>query len=187
VKILIVGAAGVLGRSLIPHLAGHEVVGTTRDPARLAVIRSLGATGVVCDVYRAEALDRVAREASPHVVVNLLTDLAGGSREANARVRREGGPIVVRAAREAGARRLVVESIAFAASGEGATAVAELEAGARASGMEALVLRFGRLWGPGTWSESTPEAPPSIHVAEAGRRAAPLILAAAPGTYDLAG
>jgi len=186
VKILIVGAAGVLGRAVIPHLAGHEVVGTTRDPARLAVIQGLGATGVLCDVYQPEALDRVARAASPDVVVNLMTDLAGGSREANARIRREGGPVVVRAARAAGARRLVVESVAFAASGEGAAAVAELEAVARGSGMEALVLRFGRLWGPGTWSPSTPEAAPTIHVAEAGRRAAPLILAAPPGTYDIA-
>ncbi|HEY8926208.1 MAG TPA: NAD-dependent epimerase/dehydratase family protein [Polyangia bacterium] len=186
-KILIVGAAGVLGRAVIPHLAGHEVVGTTRDPARLAIIAGLGATGVVCDVYQPEALDQVARAAAPEIVVNLMTDLAGGSREANARVRREGGPVVVRAARAAGARRLVVESIAFAASGEGAAAVAELEAGARASGLEALVLRFGRLWGPGTWSPSAPEAAPTIHVETAGRLAAPLILAAPPGTYDLAG
>jgi len=122
---------------------------------------------------------------SPDIVVNLLTDLAAGSREANARVRREGGPAVVRAAQAAGARRLVVESIAFPASGAGGSAVAELEAGALASGLEAIVLRFGRLWGPGTWSESTPEAPPAVRVAEAGRRAAPLILTAAPGTYDV--
>ena len=184
-KILVVGAAGVLGRAVIPHLTGHEVIGTTRDPARLGIIRGLGATGVLCDVYQPEALDRVARAASPEAVVNLLTDLAAGSREANARVRREGGPAVVRAARAAGARRLVVESIAFATTGEGAAAVAALEAGARDSGLEAVVLRFGRLWGPGTWSESTPEVAPAIHVAEAGRRAAPLILTAPPGTYDL--
>jgi len=186
VKILIVGAAGVLGRAVLPHLAGHEVVGTTRDPARLAVIEGLGATGVLCDVYQPGALDHVAQAASPQIVVNLVTDLAGGSREANARVRREGGPVVVRAARAAGARRLVVESIAFAVSGEGATAVADMEAGARASGLEALVLRFGRLWGPGTWSPSTPEAAPTVHVAEAGRLAAPLILTAPAGTYDIA-
>jgi len=186
-KILIVGAGGVLGRATIPHLAGgHELIGTTRDPAKLPVIHDLGARGVLCDVYQPEALGRVVQAARPDAVVNLLTDLAGGSREANARIRREGGPLVVRAAQEAGARRLVVASIAFTASGDGAAAVAELEAGARASGMEALILRFGRLWGPGTWSETTPEAPPTIHVAEAGRRAALLISAALPGTYDIA-
>jgi uncharacterized protein YbjT (DUF2867 family) len=185
VKILLVGAGGVLGRAMIPHLAGHELVGTTRDPAKLPLIQTLGATGVLCDVYQPEALERVVKAASPDIVVNLLTDLAAGSREANARVRREGGPVVVRAAQAGGARWLVVASIAFAASGEGAAAVAELEAGARGSGLEALVLRFGRLWGPGTWSEATPEAAPAIHVTEAGRRAALLILAASPGTYDI--
>src|SRR5262249_42920400 len=103
------------------------------------------------------------------------------------RIRREGGRIVVETARAAGARRLVVESIAFPPSGDGAAALAALEEGARASGLEAVILRFGRLWGPGTWSESAPPPAPTIHVAEAGKRAAPLIVAAPPGTYDLFG
>jgi hypothetical protein len=60
-----------------------------------------------------------------------------------------------------------------------------LEEGALGSGLEALVLRFGRLWGPGTWSPSPPE-PPAISVAEAGRRAAALLLGAATGTVVLA-
>src|SRR5207253_9731037 len=61
VKILMVGAAGDLGRSVISHLAGHEIIGTTRDRARLPMMRDLGATGVLCDVYQPEALDRVAQ------------------------------------------------------------------------------------------------------------------------------
>jgi nucleoside-diphosphate-sugar epimerase len=184
-RILIIGAAGVLGRALIPHLAGHEVVGTTRDPARCATLEALGAVAVMCDVYETDALERVAHAARPEAVVNFLTDLSGGSREANARIRREAGPVVVRAAREAGARRLVVESIAFPVSGEGAAALAELEESARSSQLDALILRFGRLWGPGTWSESAPAEAPTVHVAEAGRRAASLILTAPPGAYDL--
>jgi nucleoside-diphosphate-sugar epimerase len=184
-KILIVGASGVLGRAVIPHLAGHAIVGTTRRPERRALVEAAGASAVVCDVYEPGALERVARAAGPEIVVNLLTDLSAESREANARIRREGGPIVAQAARAARAHRLVVESIAFAPSGDGAAALAALEDGARVSELEAVILRFGRLWGPGTWSESAAPAPPAIHVAEAGRRAAPLIVAAPPGTYDL--
>ncbi len=61
-----------------------------------------------------------------------------------------------------------------------------MERGAAESGLEAIVLRFGRLWGPGTWEpESAPE-PPAGHVDEAGRRAATLILAAPPGTHEIA-
>jgi nucleoside-diphosphate-sugar epimerase len=184
-RILVVGASGVLGRAVIPNLAGHDVVGTTRVPGRRAIVEAAGASAVLCDVYEPGALERVARAAAPEIVVNLLTDLASQSREANARVRREGGPVVVQAAGAVGARRLVVASVAFPVSGEGAAALAALEDGARGSGLEAIVLRFGRLWGPGTWSESVPARPPAIHVAEAGKRAAPLIVAAPPGIYDL--
>ena len=185
-RILVVGASGALGRALIPHLRGHGVVGTTRVAERRAIIEAAGAAAVVCDVYEPGALERVARAAAPEIVVNLLTDLSSVSLEANARIRREGGPVVIGAARAAGARRLAVENIAFTARGDGAAAVAALEDGARASGLEAVILRFGRLWGPGTWSASAPAAAPTIHVATAGARAAALILGAAPGTYDLA-
>ena len=30
-RILIVGASGVLGRATLPHLRGHELIGTTRN------------------------------------------------------------------------------------------------------------------------------------------------------------
>jgi nucleoside-diphosphate-sugar epimerase len=184
-RILIVGATGVLGRATLPHLAGHEITGTTRAAERHASLAALGARVALCDVYEAGALERVARACAPEVVVNFLTDLAGGPGPANSRIRREGGPIVSAAARAGGARRLVVESIAFAGSADSAAAVAALEASAVASGLDVLILRFGRFWGPGTWTETTPE-PPAIHVAEAGRRAATLILAGRPGIHVVA-
>ncbi len=186
VKILVVGASGVLGRALLPHLGGNDVVGTTRTPSKIALFQGLGAEGVACDVYEPGALRRVAIATRPDIVVNLLTDLGAGPGPANSRIRVEGGPVVVVAAVELGARRLVVESVAFELAGAGAAAVAALEHGAEASGLEAVVLRFGRLWGPGTWEpESAPE-PPAVHIDEAGRRAAALILASPPGTYKIA-
>jgi nucleoside-diphosphate-sugar epimerase len=185
VRILIAGATGVLGRAMLPHLAGHEVVGLTRSPERLAVLRRLGAAGVVCDAYDREALVRAAVEARPELVVNLLTDLTGRSWEANDRIRREGGPNVVAAARAAGARRLAVESVAFPLPGASGEAVAALERGALESGLEAVVLRFGVLWGPGTWHESPPPDTRSVHVEEAGRRVAALAVDAPAGVYEI--
>ncbi len=184
-RILIVGAAGVLGRATLPHLGGHDVTGTTRAPDRFASLTALGARAELCDVYEAGALARVARACAPDVVVNFLTDLAGGPGPANGRIRREGGPLVTAAARASGARRLVVESITFAGSADSAAAVAALEGNAVASGLDVVILRFGRFWGPGTWAETAP-APPAIHIAEAGRRAAALILGGNPGVHVLA-
>ena len=184
-RILIVGATGVLGRATLPHLGGHDVIGTTRAADRRAGLTTLGARAELCDVYEAGALARIARACAPDVVVNFLTDLAGGPGPANSQIRRQGGPIVTAAARDGGARRLVVESIAFAGSGDSVAAVVALEDDAVASGLEVLILRFGRFWGPGTWTETAP-APPAIHVAEAGRRAAALIVAGRPGVHVVA-
>ena len=184
-RILIVGATGVLGRATLPHLGGHDVVGTTRAADKRASLAALGARAELCDVYETGALERLARADAPDVVVNFLTDLAGGPGPANSRIRREGGPIVTAAARASGARRLVVESIAFTGSADSAAAVAALEDNAVASGLETVILRFGRFWGPGTWAENVPELP-AIHIAEAGRRAAALIIAGRPGLHVVA-
>jgi uncharacterized protein YbjT (DUF2867 family) len=184
-KILVVGAAGVLGRATLPHLREHDVVGTTRSAAKRDVLAALGARAEIADVYEPGAVARVARAFTPDIVVNFLTDLAGGRGPANSRIRREGGPVVSGAAHACGARRLVVESIAFDTGVATSTAAVDaLEQDAFASGLEALVLRFGRLWGPGTWDAAAP-APPAIHVDEAGRRAAALIVDGAPGIHIL--
>ena len=181
-KILIVGAAGVLGRATVPHLGGHDIMGTTRAPERCAILAALGARAQICDVYEAGALERVARAYAPDVVVNFLTDLSAGPGPANNRIRREGGPIVTAAARASDARRRDVESIACAVAPDAETAVASLEDGALDSGLDALVLRFGRFWGPDTWTDRPPK-PPANHVAEAGRRAAALIVGGRPGVH----
>jgi nucleoside-diphosphate-sugar epimerase len=180
VRILIFGATGVLGRATIPHMTGYTVAGTTRSPGKVSALVALGAEGFVCDAYDAGSVAHVARGFQPDVVVNFLTDLAGGPGPANSRIRREAAPNVTAAARAAGARRLVVESIAFPTSADSAAAVAAMEHDAQASGLEALILRFGRLWGPGTWS-SERASPPAIEIAEAGRQAAALIVGSTTG------
>jgi nucleoside-diphosphate-sugar epimerase len=179
-EVLLLGGSGVLGRALLTHLRGRDVVATTRSPAKLDLVCELGARGVVCDVYDTAALTRVAVEAQPEIVVNFVTDLAAMDFAANSRVRREGGPNVVAAAQAAGARRLVVESISFSSPVDDATTM--LERSALESGLDALVLRFGLLWGPGTWYDVEPDDDlPHVHIEEAGRRAAELLFDAAVG------
>jgi nucleoside-diphosphate-sugar epimerase len=183
-RILFAGATGVLGRATLPHLDGHDVVGLTRTRAKLEALRALGARGLVCDVYDYERLLHVAEETKPQVVVNFLSDLSSGVGDANNRVRREGGSNLARAAVAVEARRLVVESVSFRLEGSARTALEEMERNALISPLEVLILRFARLWGPGTWySEPVPDA---VHIDEAGAQAANLLVSAPPGTYVIA-
>lgn len=167
-RIFVAGATGVLGRELLPMLAGRTVFGMTRR--RPDVVRALGGQPVVADVYDRPATRAALVEARPEVVVHLLTDLGARDFAANARIRREGTPNLVDAAVDAGARRLVVESIAFATSPDGAAAVDAMERAAHDSGLDAVVVRLGRLWGPGTWNEERPAEPGFVHVREAARQ-----------------
>jgi hypothetical protein len=157
-------------------------VALTRTPEKLGLLRELGAEAALCDVYDKTALLRIARDARPGIVVDFLTDLSAGSAKANARVRREGGANVAAAAETSGAARLVVESVVFPLEHDAAGAVDELERTAQEFPGEGVVLRFGRLWGPGT-AYPRPAEPPTIHVERAGAEAARLLVDAPPGTY----
>jgi dTDP-4-dehydrorhamnose reductase len=181
-RILLAGATGVLGRATLPHLTEHEVAGLTRSPEKLESLRDLGAQPVLCDVYDYETLRRVTQRFRPRIVANFLTALSDGSAEANNRVRREGGANLLNVAEAAGAGRLVVESVAFPLDGDGTVAVHELEQSARQFPGESVILRFGRLWGPGTYYRAPPQ-PPTIHIDVAGGTAARLLVQAPPGTY----
>jgi nucleoside-diphosphate-sugar epimerase len=166
-RIFVAGASGVIGRDLLPMLAGHVLFGMTRN--RPDVVRDLGAEPVVADVYDRERMRAVVAEARPDVVVSLLTDLAGRDFAANARIRRVGTANLVDAAVAAQARRLVIESISFASSPDGDAAVAEMERHALASGLDAVLVRLPRLWGPGTWNERPGEGAEFMHVRDAAR------------------
>src|SRR4030095_13166234 len=90
------------------------------------------------------------------------------SAAANARIRREGTRNVIAAARAAGAVRIYAESVAWPRGGAGGAAVEEHERSVLAAG--GVVLRYGRLYGPGTYYEREAPPPPRIHVDEAARR-----------------
>lgn len=167
----------------------YEVWGTTRVAARAAILREMGAIAVVVDVFDAQSLTRHVVAAKPQFVVHQLTDLPPGLDPArmadavgrNARVRIEGTKNLVAAALAAGARRLIAQSIAWEAPGVTAQGVAALEQQTLHSPpLEGIVLRYGRLYGPGTGKGEPPQDLP-CHVDVAARAAVTAIEAGEPG------
>lgn len=206
-RIFICGASGAVGRPLIRLLArdGHEVTGTTRTPSKADDLAELGATPVVVNVYDLEALTAAMVAARPAVVIHQLTDLPDVRDpalmptylEANTRVRVEGTANVVTAAREAGATRLIAQSIAFIyipgtppysetdpvqPTATGPIALEEAVMGA--AGMEGVVLRYGRFFGPGTWADAA-NGTGSIHVDAAAEAAHLAVTRGSPGIYNV--
>lgn len=122
-RIFLAGAAGAIGRRLVPLLiaAGHEVVGTTRSATKTDALRAAGVTPVVVDVFDAPALLTAVVAARAEVVMHQLTDLPPGLDPAqmaeagrrNARLRSMGTQNLVTATLAAGVRRLIAQSIAW--------------------------------------------------------------------------
>lgn len=171
-RIFLAGATGVIGRLLLPLLveAGHEVAGTTRRAERLERIAAAGGQPVLVDVLDRQATFAALAAARPDVVIHQLTDLSTRDFAANSRVRVEGTRNLVDAALAVGVSRMIAESIAWVCApgqgparedepldldappprGELVTAVQALEQ-AVAELPVGIVLRYGLLYGPGTW------------------------------------
>jgi nucleoside-diphosphate-sugar epimerase len=175
-RIFVAGASGLIGVRLVPLLvaAGHEVAGMTRSPEKAGSLRDLGAEPVICDVFDAEALAEAVAAFGPDSVFHQLTDLPDsvtdmasfGAR--NDRIRSEGTHNLLAAAVAAGAEQFIAQSIAWDQSDEARRAVT---AGHERTVLEAggVVIRYGQLWGPGTYYETTPPARPRIHLDDAAR------------------
>jgi 2-alkyl-3-oxoalkanoate reductase len=203
VKVFVAGASGVVGRPLIRQLAeaGHGVVGTTRSPGRAEMLRGLGATPVVLDARETDVLRAAVIEAQPEAVINQLTNLPdkinyrkpaetfGTTNELRGTV----GPALAGAAAEAGARRLISQSVCFfyASTGKrahdeddpllelppdnpasrGAIALEALERSTlETPGLDGVVLRYGYFYGPGVRS-----VPAGFSVDDLRRRRYPIV------------
>jgi nucleoside-diphosphate-sugar epimerase len=213
-KIFLAGASGAIGRRLTPLLLaeGHQVIGMTRNPQTARALEAAGLIAVVVDVYQANALRRIVMNARPEIVIHQLTDLPHAFDEAelaaslprNARIRVEGTRNLIAAAQAASVRRFIVQSIAFGyASGVEPYAesdplnladgprvgtmrgAANMEEQVLASGMQAIVLRYGLLYGPGTWSEGRGRKPP-LRVDAAAHAALLAVTRGATGVYNIA-
>lgn len=182
------GGSGVMGVRLVPLLiaAGHDVVAMTRTPAKLDLLRDLGAEAVLADVFDAAGLTACVVASRPDAIVHQLTDLPddpaqiANGRRANARIREEGTDHLLAAAAAARVDRIVVQSIAWLTGGVQAPAVLHLERRSRAVG--GVVLRYGQWYGPGTYHPGDPPPRPRIHI-DAAARSTVDALALSPGTY----
>jgi nucleoside-diphosphate-sugar epimerase len=213
-RIFVAGASGAIGRRLTPLLrgAGHDVTGMTRTAETARVLEAAGVHPVVVDVFDAAALEGAVIAARPEVVIHQLTDLPrvldetqlAASYPRNARIRTEGTRNLIAAARAAAARRFIVQSVAFAyapgpephaetaplnlADGPRVVTVraaADMEEQVLRSGMEAVVLRYGLFYGPGTWTEEPVRRPP-LHVDAAAQAALLAVSRGGPGIYNIA-
>jgi nucleoside-diphosphate-sugar epimerase len=182
VRIFVAGASGVIGVRLVPLLVadGHVVAGMTRSPRKAGLLRELGAEPVVCDVFDAGALADAVAAFRPDIVFHQLTDLPDRSGDMqefgarNDRMRSEGTRNLLAAAAATGARRVIAQSISWELPVESRRAVTAehermvLEAGG-------VVIRYGQLYGPGTFFEADPPDPPRIHVDDVARQTVPAL------------
>jgi nucleoside-diphosphate-sugar epimerase len=173
-RVLVAGATGTVGRLLVPQLlqAGHQVTGTSRSSAGVERVRGLGASAVQADALDRDSLRQAVATATPDAVIHQLSDLSAGTGGKTDELRMAGTRHLVDAAKAGGVNRIVVQSLAWAyAAGESpAEESAPLDVGAeppRAAMVDGLLalegtaaeldtavsLRYGVLYGPGTWYE----------------------------------
>lgn len=171
-RVMVAGATGAVGRLLVPLLlaAGHQVTGLSRTLAGTERVRRQGASAVQADALDRDGLRQVVTAAAPDAVIHQLTALADADGAATNRLRREGTRNLVDAADSAGANRIVAQSIswAYAPGDNPADETVPLDIGAEqprgqmVDGIRALeekateidtavLLRYGILYGPGTW------------------------------------
>ena len=135
-RVFVAGASGAIGRPLVPKLvaAGHEVTGMTRSEERAEACARPARARPSWTCSTRTRCARRSRRRAPEVVVHELTSLPDrldfrkeDVYEPTNRVRTEGTRNLLDAARAAGARRFVCQSIAFAYRPEGARVKTEDE------------------------------------------------------------
>jgi nucleoside-diphosphate-sugar epimerase len=171
-KVFVVGATGVMGRSVIRalHSGGHSVYGLARDAAKAEVLAGLDVQPVRGDLFDVRVLAEafagcdVVCNVATHAPVGLYV-MRPGAWKVNDRIRSEGARIVSSAARMAGASRLIQESVSYLYADGGDEWLSETspvgvnratepvvlaETAAedfRGPGHESVVLRFGSIVG----------------------------------------
>jgi nucleoside-diphosphate-sugar epimerase len=180
-KVLIAGATGAIGKPLLTCLndGGHEVFALVRSAKKSGGNAVQGAEAIVADALDAASVLEAVRHVKPDAIINELTALpkhytaeemkAAAPRDKEVRVK--GNANLLAAARAANCQRYVLQSTAFwyepgpglanettsfafdASPGvaAGCRTYADLESAAQESGLQAIILRYGFFYGPGTW------------------------------------
>lgn len=187
---------------------GHRVTAMVRSDDGDGLVTRLGATPVRADARSADDVQSAVQSARPDVVVNELTALPDAfdpkrlteTYAANDEVRREGTANLLLAAAAADVPRFVTQSVAFwyAPVGDGPKSEADRlytdapepigaavrtirdaeQAALAEPGVTAVVLRYGHLYGPGTWYDRSGDI-----VGRIQKRAYPIVGDGA-GTYS---
>ncbi|MCW9129501.1 NAD(P)-dependent oxidoreductase [Bacillus paramycoides] len=171
-KIFVAGATGVIGRNLLPMLIneGHTVYAMIRSDSQKESLKNLGVLPVIADVFNRKEVFSVLKETLPDVVIHQLTALSTWNLEDNARIRIEGTRNLVDAAKNVGVKKIIAQSISWAYESGDKLATetdpldfyAPMPRQVTINGIaklektvselpEAVILRYGTLYGPGTW------------------------------------
>ena len=184
-KIFVAGGTGAIGRPTLDQLLarGHNVVALTRTQERAQSLAAQGIEPAIADVFDAESVKAAVIRAQPEVVIEQLTALPrtytresmNATAALNTRIRSEGGANVLAAAKAAGVRRFLKQSMAFwgipgagladeetplsldasPAVAADARLVTETERRLlQTPDLEGIALRYGFFYGPGTWFNS---------------------------------
>jgi nucleoside-diphosphate-sugar epimerase len=183
VRVFVAGATGAIGKPFVERLLaeGHHVIGATRSESGAEALRTSGAEAAILDAFDFDAVRSSIMAARPDVVVHQLTALPKDATPSalkkafalTAKLRRETVPVMAEAARAAGARRFIAQSISFVTKPEGPPILDETaplwldgpaefretieavrileDATIGTPGIEGLVLRYGYYYGAGTW------------------------------------
>jgi nucleoside-diphosphate-sugar epimerase len=78
VRVFVAGGSGALGRRLVPQLMArdHQVTATATNPAKLGLLKQLGADGVVMDGLDAVSVGKAVATARPDAIVHQMTALS---------------------------------------------------------------------------------------------------------------
>lgn len=188
--------------------AGHQVAATTRFEAKTELLESLGARPAVLDPLDGVAVLRAVQAFVPDVLMNQLTSLPQRYEVRKlrpwyirtAQLRVDGTKNLLAAAREVEAKRFINQSVAFMYAFEGPWVVDETaplllkapkpfnlavgptiegeELALSADGIEGVVLRYGQLYGAGTYFDAQGD-----FVRQARRRKLPIV-GAGQGTFS---
>ena len=122
-RILIAGASGAIGRTLVRRLRAnqHEVFALAQSRDSAVVLKEIGTEPVIADALDAAAVKAAVGQIRPDAVINELTSLPRhytpsemkAAAERNRKVRVEGNINLLAVLRDAGVRRYLLQSSGY--------------------------------------------------------------------------
>ena len=171
-KIFVTGATGLIGTKLTKRLIeeGYEVAGLTTSEKGKKKLDNAGVKAYIGNILEYDTIEKSIGDFKPDIIMNEITDLKQVDMSANTKVRIEGTRNLVEAAIKHDVPHIQSQSIAFVYEAGDTLATEETSLDYDASGdrkitvdgVEGLekesarlnkhvILRYGLLYGPGTW------------------------------------